>query len=100
MRQDREATPAQRISERTVLQQRVAHLEASEAALQRAEETFRGLLEAVPDAIVIVDSSGRIRLANALTERIFGYQREALLNQPVEMLLPERYRGIHIVHRT
>lgn len=100
MRQDREATPAQRISERTALQQRVAHLEASEATLQRAEATFRGLLEAVPDAIVIVDSTGRIRLVNAQTERIFGYQREALLNQPAEMLLPERYRGIHMVHRT
>ena len=40
MGQDREATPAQRISERTALQQRVAHLEASEAALQRAEATY------------------------------------------------------------
>jgi PAS domain S-box-containing protein len=98
--QDVEATPEQLISTLTALRQRVTHLEASAATLQRAEARFRGLLEAVPDAIVIVDSNGRIQLVNAQTEKIFGYPRDALLDQPVEMLMPERFRGLHVAHHT
>ncbi|MEV5953132.1 PAS domain S-box protein [Streptomyces sp. NPDC051987] len=64
-----------------------------------AEERFRGLLEAAPDAMVIVDDTGTIRLVNAQTEALFGYGREELLDRPVELLMPHRFRGHHTVHR-
>ncbi|HVN68264.1 MAG TPA: ATP-binding protein [Candidatus Binatia bacterium] len=57
------------------------------------------LLEHAPDATVIVDADGRIRLVNAQTERLFGYYREELIGEPVEMLIPPRYRGRHAGER-
>ncbi|WP_329139958.1 ATP-binding SpoIIE family protein phosphatase [Streptomyces sp. NBC_01476] len=60
-----------------------------------SEEPFRALLEAAPDAMVIVDGSGAIQLVNAQTETLFGYAREDLLGQPVEVLVPERFRRRH-----
>ncbi|MGW6491108.1 SpoIIE family protein phosphatase [Streptomyces sp. NPDC055056] len=64
-----------------------------------AEERFRGLLEAAPDAMVIVDDTGTIRLVNAQTEALFGYRREELLGHPVELLVPGRFRAHHTMHR-
>jgi PAS domain S-box-containing protein len=64
------------------------------------EDKFRALLEAAPDAMVIVDEQGRIDLVNAQTERLFGYQRDELLGVPVEQLVPARYRHTHVRHRT
>jgi protein-histidine pros-kinase len=63
------------------------------------QERFRGLFEFLPDAIVGVDGLGRIVLVNAQTERLFGYARDELLGQPLEVLVPERLRGAHAVHR-
>lgn len=71
----------------------------AEEALRESEEKFRALLEAAPVAIVIVDSQGRIMLINAKTEEIFGYRPDELIGQPVETLLPERFREFHIGHR-
>jgi len=67
--------------------------------IQQAEEKFRTILEAAPDAIVIVDEEGRIVLVNAQTEVLFGYNREELTNQPVEQLIPPRFRDRHPQHR-
>ena len=77
-----------------------------QAALERAidpvagtEEPFRALLEAAPDAMVIVDDAGIIRLVNAQTEAMFDYGRDELLGRPVEILVPERFRSQHGFHR-
>jgi PAS domain S-box-containing protein len=57
--------------------------------------TFRAFLESAPDAVVVVDQSGTIVIANGLTEKMFGYARDELLGQPVEILVPERFRRAH-----
>lgn len=67
---------------------------------KKAEQKFRGLLESAPDAMVIVGRDGRIALVNSQLEQLFGYPREALLGQAVEMLVPERFRATHGGHRT
>src|SRR5712691_1854040 len=66
---------------------------------QRAEARFVGLLEAAPDAMVCVDSDGQIALVNAQAVRLFGYDREELVGQPVEMLVPDAVRPAHPGHR-
>ncbi len=63
------------------------------------DSLFRGLLESAPDAMVIVDGSGAIILVNSQTEKLFGYPREELLGQPVEVLVPKRFRPQHPGHR-
>jgi protein-histidine pros-kinase len=65
------------------------------AERQTADDQFRGLLESAPDAMVIVDRQGHIVLVNSQTERLFGYPRQQLLGEPVEILVPERFRGTH-----
>jgi len=73
--------------------------ETIRAAPAGGEERFRALFELAPDAMVIVDNHGVIRLVNAQTEEMFGYGRGELVGRPVEILLPERFRGDHPGHR-
>jgi PAS domain S-box-containing protein len=69
---------------------------ARAGAWPSSETQFRHLVELAPDGIVITDGEGRIVLVNSQTEALFGYSREELLHQPVEMLIPERFRDAHM----
>jgi PAS domain S-box-containing protein len=71
-----------------------------ELARRRSQKRFEALLESAPDAVVIIGAGGEIVLVNEQTENLFGYGREELLGEPVEILMPERFRGRHLRHRT
>lgn len=69
------------------------------AQRNRAEERFRLVVEAAPSAIIMVNEQGLMTLVNKQAERLFDYNREQLLGQRVEILVPERYRSRHPSHR-
>ena len=66
---------------------------------KREEQKFRNLLEAAPDAMVIVNGQGNIHFVNAQTEKLFGYSRADLAGQKVEILVPSRHQGRHVADR-
>ncbi len=73
---------------------------ASTVAAYRWDDLrLQDLLESLPDALVLVDRTGAIALANAQVEALFGYHRQELLGRPVEILVPERFRGRHATQR-
>lgn len=67
---------------------------------RRTAQRFEELVEAAPDGIIEVDHDGGIVLVNRVTERLFGYDRDELLGQPVEVLVPENLRALHTRHRS
>lgn len=79
-----------------VMRAATADVRRSNEILRVSEEKFRGLLESAPDAMVIVDEKHRIALINAQAEDLFGYRREELLGQPIELLVPEQNRGQYL----
>lgn len=77
-------------------------IKALAARVEEQAETvveLRELLDTTPDALVVIDESGRIELVNQQAERLFGYAREELLGSSIEQLLPERFRSAHGKHR-
>jgi PAS domain S-box-containing protein len=64
------------------------------------EARFRDLLESTPDGIVMANPTGHIVIANGQAESLFGYEPGELRGKPVDILLPERYRRSHVVHRS
>jgi len=82
-----------------ISQKDVTHLKVLRDA-KLVESQFRDLLESTPDAIIMANQTGRIVLANSQAESLFGYERGAMLGKLVELLLPSRYRGGHVAHRS
>ena len=72
---------------------------AQRSRLDASERRFRALLEAAPDAMLVVNADGAIMVANAQAEKLFGHSRDELLGQSLEMLVPERFRDRHVHHR-
>lgn len=76
-----------------------SQLEAEVEQRKRAEEKFRNLLEAAPDSMVIMDETGTIQLVNAQTEKMFGYRREQMISNNVEMLMNSRFERLLTIGR-
>lgn len=74
-------------------------LQEQQAALLASEQQFRTLLEAAPDALIISAENGKILRVNAQAERLLGYKREELIDQPIELLVPSRFRSGHPAKR-
>ena len=66
---------------------------------KQAEAILRDIVDAAPDATVIIDADGKIVLVNKQMEHVFGHAREELIGKPVSTLLPERFHGAHPRHR-
>lgn len=81
------------------VQRRTAELQAANEFLRESEATSRLILESVPDAIVIANAEGQIVHCNTQVEGLFGFSPNELLGQPVETLLPKRYREQYLIDR-
>jgi PAS domain S-box-containing protein len=64
-----------------------------------SSELVRSVLDSAPDAMIIIDARGVIQFANRQVTALFGHDRTAIVGQPVEVLLPERFRHRHVAHR-
>jgi len=64
-----------------------------------SETYFRTLLESAPDAMIIIDEQGKIAIVNRQAEEMFGYDRQDMLGQKIELLLPDHLKRIHTEHR-
>ena len=77
----------------------ITELKQAEETLKKNEEMLRGLFDYAPDTVVVVNPDGRIVRVNAQVERMFGYTGDELMGQPIETLIPERFRQVHFIGR-
>jgi two-component system, sensor histidine kinase PdtaS len=63
--------------------------------LGNLEDRFRQVVEAVPNAMVMIDMDGRVEMVNIQAQQVFGYTRDEILGQPVEILAPKQFLGHH-----
>ena len=75
--------------------QLTAKLRTSEISLRASEERFRAVVEAVPNAILLLDDQGKVTLTNPQAQALFGYAREELAGRPVELLIPQWHLSAH-----
>ena len=75
------------------------HLRGEIERRNQSERNFRGLIDAAPDAILVIDTDGRVVRMNDEAERLFGYNRDGLLGRDVETIIPERFRAAHHAKR-
>jgi two-component system, LuxR family, sensor kinase FixL len=66
---------------------------------RQAQDRFRLVVEASPNGIVLFNAQGQIVLVNACAEKLFGYERQELIGQDVDLVMPERFRGESLSHR-
>jgi two-component system, LuxR family, sensor kinase FixL len=78
---------------------RVLGVSIDVTAQKYAEDRFRLVVEGSPNGIVLMNEQGRIELVNTQVEILFGYWREELIGKPIEILVPERFRDVHPIHR-
>jgi PAS domain S-box-containing protein len=83
----------------TVIGRTARVLDSVEVVRRRANDRTSMVVEAAPSAIIMVNEQGRIALVNSQTEKLFGYARAELLDQPIEKLVPDRYASLHPNHR-
>ncbi len=82
-----------------MLEPNLAERRRVEEELRQSRAFFESLLESAPDAIIAIDQAGRMSLVNSQAEKMFGYRRPELLGHSIEMLIPGRFRHLHVQHR-
>jgi len=85
--------------EKTALHREISTRQTVQDALEASEHRFYAIVESAPTAMLMIDREGAIVLANAETEKLFGYNRDELLKLSVEDLVPERFRQSHPAYR-
>jgi two-component system sensor histidine kinase/response regulator len=86
---------AELLTQKEELLAQQGELTAQGERLRETEQFFRSVLELAPDGLMVVDDKGVIQLANAQCEKLFGYSRDELIGQPVEILVPDHVRPRH-----
>lgn len=97
---DQRKTKKELISEIESLRQRVAELENLEAAMLKAEQRYQHFIDNAPLGIIIVNSRGLINFVNEYAKKQFGYDSADLIGEPIEVLIPKRFRKNHVESRT
>ena len=88
-----------RVKTHIALSHTMQKMKGAESALQEMVTKYKSLLDATPDCLLISNRGGQIVLVNKVAEKTFGYTPDELIGQQIELLIPDRYRTKHIVHR-